>query len=66
MPTKDTTQIGAQRHEITVAKYHNGRTPDNGNPDETDTVVIWTESDGTPITDDARIAALDASITEGQ
>ncbi len=62
---EDTTQIGAQRHELTVAKYHHGRTPDDGDPDETDTVVIWTESDGTPITDEARIAALDATITEG-
>ncbi len=63
---EDTTQIGAQRHEISVAKYHHGHTPEDGDPDETVNVIIWTEADGTPITDDARIAALDESIKEGQ
>ncbi len=63
---QDTTQIGAQRHEITVAKYHHERTPDDGDPDETVAVVVWTEPDGTQITDEARIAALDESIKEGQ
>ncbi len=63
---EDTTHIGAQRHEISVAKYHHGHTPENDDPDETDTVVVWTESDGTQITDEVRIAALDESIKEGQ
>ncbi len=63
---EDTTQIGAQRHEISVAKYHHGHTPENDDPDETEAVVVWTEPDGTQITDEARIAALDESIKEGQ
>lgn len=63
---EDTTQIGAQRHEIIVAKYHNEHTPEDGDPDETVNVVIWTEADGTQITDEARIAVLDKSLKEGQ
>jgi hypothetical protein len=63
---QDATRIGAQRHEMTLAKYHDGRTPEDGDPDEVDTITVWTEPDGTQITDEARIAALDASLQEGQ
>lgn len=72
---QDTTHIGAQRHEINLAKYHDGHTPENDSPDETETVVVWTDADGTPsglrevigtVTDRTQLVYIDAEGAAGQ
>jgi hypothetical protein len=57
----DVTLLRTQRETVTVAKYNNGRTPADGEPD--DMLIgadIFTEGDGTVITDPGRIAAIRA------
>lgn len=61
---EDTARLGAMRHTIHLAKWEHGRTPADGEPDEVLEHTVWTEADGMPITDPARIAALEASLGE--
>ena len=61
-PSQIPTEFGGPyRVGIGVAKYNNGRTPDDGEPDEVVFVSQWFERDGTPIDDEQRIAELDAA-----
>lgn len=62
--TQDHIAVGPSRHEIRLDKYHEPRTPADGPPDETEVVVVWQEPDGTSITDEARIAGLEAKLTQ--
>jgi hypothetical protein len=48
------------RYRAQIEKYGPGRTPDDGDPDEVVTVEQWVDVDGSEITDEARIAALNA------
>jgi hypothetical protein len=52
----------AVKVQAKVKKYENGRTPEDGEPDEIVTQEYWLGLDGLPITDPARIAQLDASL----
>lgn len=56
----------AYRETVTLEKYR-GR-PEDGAPYEVITTDQWFEADGTPVTDPARIAQLEAGIpaTEDQ
>lgn len=51
----------AVRVRATVATWRAGRTPDDGPPDAVQVAEQWQEPDGTPITDPARVAALEAA-----
>lgn len=62
--TNDQTAFGPSRHEVRVDEYTAPRTPDDGPPDATRIVVVWQEADGTPVTDQDRIAALEAKLTQ--
>lgn len=55
--------IGAQKFEAQVAKWENGRTPDDGDPDKIDTESFWMEN-GEVVSDPSRIAELEAKIQE--
>jgi hypothetical protein len=63
-PTTDMGLTGAQRMTAHVAAYHNGRTPDDGDPDEVSETEVWLEADGTVITDPARIDEVRAWIAD--
>jgi hypothetical protein len=52
---------GPYRAAFHLAKYNDGRTPADGDPDEVQIVSQWFDPDGTPIDDDARIAELEAA-----
>ncbi len=62
--SQDATQIGPSRHQLRLDEYDAPRTPDDGAPDRTRTVTVWQEPDGTPITDQGRIAGLETRITQ--
>ncbi len=62
MTEADASTVGAQRHTVAVAKYEGGRTPADGEPDETIVVSGWLDADGHEITDAARIAALERKL----
>lgn len=44
---------GYTRGERTLAKWNDGRTPDDGAPDETLIRVFWLDPDGALVTDQA-------------
>lgn len=52
---------GPYRASFHLAKYSNGRSPEDGEPDEVVFVSQWFEQDGMPIDDEQRIADLDAA-----
>lgn len=55
--------MGAQKFEARVAKWENGRTPEDGEPDGYDSASFWMEN-GEIVTDHIRIAELEAKIQE--
>jgi len=62
----DAGPIGAFRATTRLAKFAGDAAFDPGaDPVEVLEQVTWHEPDGTPIADPARIAALEASLTEG-
>lgn len=64
--TNDQSMLGPTKYTFAVAKWENGRTPDDGPPDRTVRHSTWIDSDGSEITDAARIAALEAQIAPQQ
>lgn len=46
------------RYRTQVEKWHPGRTPDDGAPDEVVSVEAWVDTDGSEIDDAERIAEL--------
>jgi hypothetical protein len=52
--TEGPTKVG-----LHLAKYENGRTPADGEPDSVIERAYWVDVDGTIITNDARIAELE-------
>ncbi len=63
--TQDNTAFGPTRHEVRVDEYTAPRTSADGPPDNSTIIVVWQEPDGTPITEEARIAELEARLTKG-
>lgn len=56
------TMAGPYKARAAVAKYNDGRTPDDGDPDEVVVVEGWFEADGMEVTDPQRIAEIEAMI----
>jgi hypothetical protein len=54
------------REDVMIEKYHNHRTPADGEPDEVVIQSQWYEADGTMVTDPVRIAALEAGIPRAE
>lgn len=61
----DQGTLGPKKMTISVGKWHNHRTPADGPPDETVEQSFWQDTDGSVITDAARLAALEAHIARG-
>jgi len=57
----DSTTIGTYREAFHLAKWHPGRNPQDGPPDEVVEVERFFERDGTMITDPERIAQVRAA-----
>ncbi len=57
---------GYTRGERTLAKWNDGRTPDDGAPDETLIRVFWLDPDGALVTDQALADQLERGYQEGQ
>lgn len=60
--TNDQAKLGPTKYTVAVTKWEHDRTPDDGPPDQTVEQTAWIDTDGTEITDAARIAALEAQI----
>ncbi len=56
--------IGTYKQTVHLAKWEHGRGPDDGPPDEVIESETWHESDGSEVTDPARIAVLEAKQQE--
>lgn len=68
MVAVDSSVIGTVKAVAHIAKYNNGRTPADGEPDETVEVTGYFERSGDgliEITDPERIAAIEARQQEG-
>lgn len=57
---------GYTRGVRTLAKWHDGRGPDDGEPDETDVRVFWLDPEGALVTDPALADQLERTYQEGQ
>lgn len=60
----DRTYIGAYKMGLVLKKWENGRTPEDGEPDEVIVSDQWYEADGTEIWDPERIAFLEQQVQE--
>lgn len=63
---QEQAQLGAVKVTATVRKGPPGWKAAGKEPDETLTVDVWQESDGTLITDPERIAELEARLEEDE
>lgn len=61
MTERTETLSGPYRLATKLAKWENGRTPDDGAPDDVLESSTWYEAGGTEITDPQRIAVLEAA-----
>ncbi len=62
MIATDVSRPLAGRWVAHIEKYHAGRTPDDGPPDEVEEQEIWHEADGALVTDPVRIAEIEAGM----
>lgn len=58
--TAETGRAGYSRTEVQIAEWLDGRTPDDGPPDGTRTIVSWETPQGRPVTSEKQIARLEA------
>jgi hypothetical protein len=57
----DASIVGTQKLTAQVEAWHDGRTPDDGDPDEIVSVDVYIEANGDVITDQTRIELIRAA-----